>query len=632
MTPSLLRRTTPAHTAWASIGLLVLASGVLAAPPTVSPNGISGSFPARTNRTAIARVTPTLRPRAATFLTKPNPDPRAAVAQLPVKPVAHTLSNIVEVFILAPQRPVRARLTILVEGKNVTDVWLELLRKAYTYFDRDKDGYLNSSEVITILSNAGMSLMLQNGVYQPTPQDRPTLERLDTDGDRKISFDEYVAYYKGATSHILRPQLQVNEDPYNTATTEALFKLFDTNKDDKLTRDEVNALEKLLATKDSDEDECLSQVELMADPTANRGRVVMSTAFKTPKDPRTPPLQTVLTYPLGRVPGTLTQQVIRKYDKNEDLELTAEECGFPAADFTQLDTDGNGRLDGEELDAWRTGTPDLEVTLSVANKPDDRVAKVTTADQEARRKGFEIQQIENSRLILRCGRQPIAFSAFGTTVTQLPPLKAQYRHVFDLPAGKKGYVEEKDLSGPNAVQFQYLRTIFDPADADADKKLTLAEFESYFDLQDSFRNVALSVMPAIQTPTLFQLLDGNQDGRLGVRELRTAWERLHPLEPTESGVISRAAIQPTINLTLARGMERYSVNQSQQYQQNQQNLPDKGPLWFRKMDRNADGDLSRMEYLGARAEFDTIDTDHDELISLTEAEAYDKKLRGRDKK
>ncbi len=48
----------------------------------------------------------------------------------------------------------------------------------------------------------------------------------------------------------------------------------------------------------------------------------------------------------------------------------------------------------------------------------------------------------------------------------------------------------------------------------------------YFDLQDLFRNLALAVTPAVQTPTLFQLLDENRDGRLGVRELRTAWDRL----------------------------------------------------------------------------------------------------------
>lgn len=50
------------------------------------------------------------------------------------------------------------------------------------------------------------------------------------------------------------------------------------------------------------------------------------------------------------------------------------------------------------------------------------------------------------------------------------------------------------------------------------------------------------------------------------------------------------------------------------------------------MDRNGDGDISRSEFLGTRAEFDTIDTDHDDLIGLAEAEAFDRKMRNPDGK
>src|SRR5207245_2190078 len=45
----------------------------------------------------------------------------------------------------------------------------------------------------------------------------------------------------------------------------------------------------------------------------------------------------------------------------------------------------------------------------------------------------------------------------------------------------------------------------------------------------------------------------------------------------------------------------------------------RGPVWFRKMDRNGDGDVSRKEFLGTDADFRRIDTDGDGLISVEEA-------------
>jgi Ca2+-binding EF-hand superfamily protein len=555
------------------------------------------------------------------------PAPRVAKPKTLPYPIADTQ----EVVVFNQNRPVRIRLHIQMEGKSISELWYEKLHNVFEFFDRDKDGYLDAKEVERIFSDTGITQMLQNGFYQPTPNDRPTLERLDTNGDGKVSFEEFAIYYKRSTSIILRPQPAVADNPQGAAATEALFKLLDKNGDGKLTKDEVKAAEKLIATLDTDEDECLSLNELL--PNFNNQQFVrggIQPLQPAVGQPLSSANQIVMTYEPGRIPGTMIQKLIEKYDRNGDYELTREEIGFDEQTFARLDRDGNGKLDGEELDAWRTGPPDLEVTLSVGTKASDCVAKVTTPEKDVAARGFTIKQTEPGRMIIRNGRQPIEFWASAAVGYQQPPLKNQYMYLFTQAAGGKDHVTEKDLSGPNAVQFQFLRTLFDAADADGDGKLTKAEFNAYFDLQDAFRNVALTVTPAVQTPTLFQLLDENRDGRLSVRELRTAWDRLLPLEPSGGDVITKAAIQPSVSLRLSRSMERFYVGQVQiayGQQPNQVPVPQKGPAWFRKMDRNGDGDVSRSEFLGTKAEFDEIDTDHDGLISLEEAEAWDKKMR-----
>ena len=135
-------------------------------------------------------------------------------------------------------------------------------------------------------------------------------------------------------------------------------------------------------------------------------------------------------------------------------------------------------------------------------------------------------------------------------------------------------------------------------------------------------------------PSLFRLIDVNpSDGRLSVREFADAPTRFAKWDLNADGAISPTELSITLQADFKAGTQRVI---GQFNPQNLPRIPVRGtravaqaignmigvgpPEWFKKMDRNSDGDLSPNEFLGRRALFDKIDSHHDGLISASEAQ------------
>jgi Ca2+-binding EF-hand superfamily protein len=126
---------------------------------------------------------------------------------------------------------------------------------------------------------------------------------------------------------------------------------------------------------------------------------------------------------------------------------------------------------------------------------------------------------------------------------------------------------------------------------------------------------------------LFDLLDINRDGRLSLREMRAAAGLLARFDRDGDGKLSREEIPRSYRLALGPGqasLNRGTGSAVVVSPAGQLAYPTSsargGPLWFRKMDRNGDGDVSLREFLGSREDFRRLDTDGDGLISVDEAE------------
>ncbi len=109
---------------------------------------------------------------------------------------------------------------------------------------------------------------------------------------------------------------------------------------------------------------------------------------------------------------------------------------------------------------------------------------------------------------------------------------------------------------------------------------------------------------------LFEMLDANHDAALSVRELRTAWQTLKIASCTSEDRVDLDRIPNVLLLIVSQG-----------YPDSLASTTTTSVEWFRRMDRNSDGDVSRREFTGSPDAFRRLDQDRDELLSPREAES-----------
>jgi Ca2+-binding EF-hand superfamily protein len=553
---------------------------------------------------------------------KPQPVPPIRVVKpsfrLPEQDLG--LADVQDILFFAEARLVRMRIHLKASGEPLSKRWTDQLRKYFDFLDRDGDGVLNRLEAEFALSNAGVVQMFHTGyAYQRADDVARTFADIDRDSDGSISFDEFAHYYGPSAGRVVSTLPNPNRDVYADTLTDELFKLFDTDKDGRLSRAELNAVEKLLATLDADEDECLAATEI-APHVFTGGGAVRPVPFQNSPPGETP----MLAYRPGSIPDSILETILARYDKDKNLRFSKAENPFGDELFQALDKNGNGELSVTELLAWKDAAPDLEVEMVFGSKAGESAVRLLPrADGKPTPLATAFRPAGDGAAVLMVGTQSVQLSCYTPRGVYAQVDRPSF---LAFPDNGKGFVTEKDIGGP---QFQAFRVLFDMIDRDGDGKLSRAEYDAFFSLQQSFTALPLSLVYQAQTPSLFQFLDANGDGRLSVREVRDAWSRLIALEPNGKEFVTKGALRPQGALRFGRSAETVMANPSLMYTQQSVRQATRGPLWFRKFDRNADGELSRSEFPGPAEEFDRLDANHDGYISLEEAEAADKTLRAR---
>jgi Ca2+-binding EF-hand superfamily protein len=491
-----------------------------------------------------------------------------------------------DVFLLLDRGPLHLRLRITIAGKSPQAVRRDYLARLFQTLDTDKDGKLTRAEFErSPLNTSGRG---------PTARPLSPKEAAEIVPARKLA---------EALERVAVATLTFRQDNTNRQTDDSVFAGLDANHDGVLTEDEILQATALLLAKDQDDDDCVTLDEFKPAETDMLAPQVVLPG-------RERPLAGVSNLLVDGAGPLTAPRLVRRYDRNGDRKLSPEECGLAPEVFRALDTDGDGKLSAEELAGLGRQRPDVEAALELEPSADGLVRVSAATKAQAARPDFATFTFTDTILEL-------AVRSFDPIAGAVADARAQFNR---LDTDQNGYLDRDELK--ENVRFQ--RGLFELIDTDGDDKIFWPEMERYVKSRAEVAATRCDIILHDLGHGFFEALDLNHDGRLGLREIRVASATLRGLRKPGQAVLRASDPPRRLHLEVVRGSFQLfgtgGMGESTVPRIVAQPRAPVGPIWFQRMDRNLDGDLTWKEFLGPRHVFEELDADHDGLIDPKEAE------------
>ena len=518
-----------------------------------------------------------------------------------------SVSDRATLIVLAPIGPVFVDLHLTVSRIPYRE-WVA--RYLATDMDVDQSGRLDESE-LNLLTDSIRSL----ADVRNSAEILKVLNPAGTD----VATDDFIAWLRNRIPRAfdLIAQPQAADDAVRLAS------LLDTDYDGTISDEELKTSVRTLRFRDLDNDETFSVSELLP--------------YRDPRSENSAVAPDVVSLPFFHVidrdsAQRAAERIVQRYGSEGQIpaELLRQPGGIDIAHGAPKNSlsidDVLGVIEKPRFHMA------MDVSLSIkANTSNIKVA----VDREASAfcKPAAKQAFGEYRIVI--DSLPLTVIALGGSANDRRNVQGYLGQTFVMSDGDRNqYLDESEFPGMmEALSRSGVKTDFAAVDLNDDAMVTREEVFSFARRDQMATASRVEVSVKQDGKTLFGLLDKNADRRLSAREMRAGSNVLHAYDFNHDNKFADAELGTEFVLAISLGRPEFRRTAGQTDMMSMQMgagdaiLPGaesmQGPEWFRRMDRNQDGDVSPREFLGTTQQFVQIDSDRDRLISADEAKSLD---------
>jgi Ca2+-binding EF-hand superfamily protein len=498
-----------------------------------------------------------------------------------------------DVVIFGASRPALVRFRVRINDRGFRTAWEEFTARLFGYLDDDGDNVLTPAEAgrggwPQALSSGRNGFFFNNdNRFRAAPVVDPTA--LDADPkDGRVSFGELSRFVRETLGYPA-PGTQSGAGP--DPRTQAAFTQLDRDGDGTLTSAELAAAEGLIGRLDTDADEMIALAELRPYDSPYTGFDDGSDS-DADSDPGS-----AVVVPDSSMIVPLTSAEVRA---RVGRRLVSRYGGDPFERF--LDKPVPGLVVVVRLgQSPRSGS-----TIEVAGPGDAPGPQPLASKVKKTKEGALVLDLDGTEIHLGLNDSLRDLRKF---------LELRFK---DADANNDDAIDRKE-----AERSRIFQGVFNAADRNGDDRVARRELTGYLDLSYAAAEGRLMLTAADAGRSIFESLDADSDRRLSRRELRDAARKLKGRDGDNDGRIALAEVPKTFRLDVGRGpaarQRNFNFDDYDSPEPGRKGAKEDAVSWFRRMDRNQDGDVSPREFLGTAADFRKLDRDGDGLIDAGEA-------------